>query len=223
MLINLFVLPIALASAFLLPAGHNADMIVLDLPLNAGAAWLAVLAFVGGVSAATGMVAVETLALGTMVSNDLVMPMLLRLLPGRMAGIPDLTRLLLGIRRASIVLLLFLGLLDAWVVSDSYALVSIGLVSFAAAAQLAPGILLGLFWPGARGAGAGAGIAAGPRYGPTRSSCPRSPAQACCRTGSWTPACSGWNGRGHTHYSDWAGWTRSPTRCSGRCWRIQAS
>ncbi len=161
LLINLFVLPIALAGAFLLPAGHNADMIVLDLPLNAGAAWLAVLAFVGGVSAATGMVAVETLALGTMVSNDLVMPMLLRLLPGRMAGIPDLTRLLLGIRRASIVLLLLLGLLYAWVVSDSYALVSIGLVSFAAAAQLAPGILLGLFWPGARGAGAGAGIAAG--------------------------------------------------------------
>ena len=161
LLINLFVLPIALAGVLLLPAGHNADMIVLDLPLSAGASWLAVLAFVGGVSAATGMVAVETLALGTMVSNDLVMPALLRLLPGRMAGIPDLTRLLLGIRRASIVLLLLLGLLYTWVVGDSYALVSIGLVSFAAAAQLAPAILLGLFWSGARGAGAGAGIAAG--------------------------------------------------------------
>ncbi len=161
LLINLFVLPIALAGVLLLPPGHNADMIVLDLPLSAGASWLAVLAFVGGVSAATGMVAVETLALGTMVSNDLVMPALLRLLPGRMAAIADLTGLLLGIRRASIVLLLLLGLLYTWVVGDSYALVSIGLVSFAAAAQLAPAILLGLFWPGARGAGAGAGIAAG--------------------------------------------------------------
>jgi signal transduction histidine kinase len=161
LLINLFVLPIALAGVLVLPSGHNADMIVLDLPLSAGASWLAVLAFVGGVSAATGMVAVETLALGTMVSNDLVMPALLRLVPGRMAGIADLTGLLLGIRRASIVLLLLLGLLYTWVVGDSYALVSIGLVSFAAAAQLAPAILLGLFWPGARGAGAGAGIVAG--------------------------------------------------------------
>ena len=161
LLINLFVLPIALAGVLLLPAGHNADMIVLDLPLSAGAAWLAVLAFVGGVSAATGMVAVETLALGTMVSNDLLMPALLRLLPGHMAGIADLTPLLLGIRRASIVLLLLLGLLYMRIVGDSYALVSIGLVSFAAAAQLAPAILLGLFWSGARAAGAGAGIAAG--------------------------------------------------------------
>ncbi len=161
LLINLFVLPIALAGVLLLPAGTNADMIVLDLPLSAGASWLAVLAFVGGVSAATGMVAVETLALGTMVSNDLVMPALLHLLPGRMAGIPDLTRLLLGVRRASIVLLLLLGLLYTWVVGGSYALVSIGLVSFAAAAQLAPAIVVGMFWSGARAAGAGAGIAAG--------------------------------------------------------------
>jgi signal transduction histidine kinase len=161
LLINLFVLPIALAGALLLPAGHNADMIVLDLPLNVGASWLAVLAFVGGVSAATGMVAVETLALGTMVSNDLVMPALLRLLPGRMAAITDLTPLLLAIRRASIVLLLLLGLLYMRIVGDSYALVSIGLVSFAAAAQLAPAILFGLFWSGARAIGAGAGIAAG--------------------------------------------------------------
>ena len=161
LLINLFVLPIALAGVLLLPAGTNADMIVLDLPLSAGASWLAVLAFVGGVSAATGMVAVETLALGTMVSNDLVMPALLRLLPGRMAGIPDLTRLLLGVRRASIVLLLLLGLLYTWVVGGSYALVSIGLVSFAAAAQLAPAIVVGMFWSGARAAAAGAGIAAG--------------------------------------------------------------
>jgi signal transduction histidine kinase len=89
------------------------------------------------------------------------MPVLLRLLPGRMAGIADLTDLLLGIRRASIVLLLLLGLLYARVVGGSYALVSIGLVSFAAAAQLAPAIVIGLFWSGARTAGAGAGIAAG--------------------------------------------------------------
>jgi signal transduction histidine kinase len=161
LLINLFVLPIALAGVLLLPSGHNADMIVLDLPLSTGASWLAVLAFVGGVSAATGMVAVETLALGTMVSNDLVMPVLLRLLPGRMAAMPDLTRLLLGIRRASIVLLLLLGLLYAWVVGGRYALVAIGLVSFAAAAQLAPAIVVGMVWSGARTAGAAAGIAAG--------------------------------------------------------------
>ena len=161
LLINLFVLPIALAGDLLLPAGRNPDLIVLDLPLAAGAGWLAVLAFLGGVSAATAMVVVETLALGAMVSNDLVMPVLLRLLPRRVAAMRDLTRVVLQIRRVSIIVVLALGLIYMQVIGQTYALFSIRLVSFAAIAQLAPAIVLGLYWRGAGAVGAMAGLIAG--------------------------------------------------------------
>jgi signal transduction histidine kinase len=133
-------------------------MVVLTLPLAAGARWLSLLAFIGGLSAATAMVVVESVALSTMVCNDLVMPALLRF-AGPPAG--DLTRLLLGIRRIAIVGVVLLGFLYMQAVGDTYALVSIGLVSFAAAAQFAPAILLGLFWRRATRLGAILGIGAG--------------------------------------------------------------
>jgi signal transduction histidine kinase/Na+/pantothenate symporter len=156
--INLFVLPIALAGLLLLPKGGDADMVVLTLPLAAGARWLSLLALIGGLSAATAMVLVESVALSTMVCNDLVVPVLLRL-PGRRRA--NLSGVLLGVRRAAIVGVVLLGLLYMRQVGDTYALVSIGLMSFCAAAQFAPAIVLGLFWRGATRAGALAGIASG--------------------------------------------------------------
>ena len=81
LLINLFVLPVALAGLLVLPSGSSPDLFVLNLPLHAGARWLAVIAFIGGLSAATSMVVVESIALSTMICNDLVMPVLLRLAP----------------------------------------------------------------------------------------------------------------------------------------------
>jgi Na+/proline symporter/nitrogen-specific signal transduction histidine kinase len=154
--INLFVLPIAWGGLLLLGPQADADSFVLALPLQAGLPALALLAYLGGLSAATGMVVVEAIAVGTMVSNDLVLPALLR----RGAGAGLAARLLL-VRRAAIVALLALGWLYLQLAGESRSLVSIGLVSFAAVAQFAPALLLGLYWQGGTKAGALAGLAAG--------------------------------------------------------------
>ena len=159
LLINLFVLPIALGGLLYFGAGRvDAETFVLSLPLAAGMPVLALAAFVGGLSAATGMVIVEAIAVSTMVCNDLVLPLLLR---RRSAQGRDLTGTLLFIRRAVIVALLLLGWLYFRVAGEAYALVSIGLISFAAVAQFAPALLGGLYWKGGTRNGALAGLAAG--------------------------------------------------------------
>lgn len=171
-LINLFVLPIAFGGLLYFgPGNANADAFVLLLPLAEGALWLALAVFIGGLSAATGMVIVESIAVATMVCNDLVVPVLLRLgLLGGPAGpgaagaaiaSGDLTRLLLGIRRGVILVLLLLGWLYYHVAGEAYALVSIGLISFAAVAQFAPAALGGMYWKGGTQAGALAGLGTG--------------------------------------------------------------
>jgi Na+/proline symporter/signal transduction histidine kinase len=160
--INVFVLPIALAGLMAFPDGTVApDAFVLALPLSAGATNLALLVFLGGLSAATAMVIVETIALAGMICNDLVMPALLRLAPDRIAAMTDVTRLLLRIRRVAMVAVLGLGYAYFRLLDGSYALVSIGLVSFAAAAQFAPVLLGAVFWRGGTRQGAIAGLGAG--------------------------------------------------------------
>jgi len=160
--INIFVLPIALGGMMHFPAGTvDADTFVLTLPLSEGKTWLALLAFVGGLSASTGMVIVETIALSTMVCNDLVMPILLRLKALRLTERADLSSLLIGIRRAAIVFILALGYVYFYLAGEAYALVSIGLISFSAVAQFAPAMLGGLFWKGGTRLGALSGLSAG--------------------------------------------------------------
>jgi hypothetical protein len=160
--INVFVLPIAFGGLLHFPAGSvDADTFVLTLPMAEKQELLALLVFIGGLSAATGMVIVETIALSTMVCNDLVMPVLLRLRSLRLNERPDLTGLLLGIRRGAIVLILLLGYLYFKLAGEAYALVSIGLISFAAVAQFAPVVLGGIFWKGGTRAGAMAALIAG--------------------------------------------------------------
>src|SRR5258706_2279662 len=108
--INLFVLPIAFGGNLHFAQGTvDADTYVLTLPMAAKQEGLALLVFIGGLSAATGMVIVETIALSTMVCNDLVMPVLLRLKSLRLAERRDLTALLIGIRRGAILSILLLG------------------------------------------------------------------------------------------------------------------
>lgn len=169
--INLFVLPIAIGG--MLHFDHQiaaADTFVLMLPIAEEQYGLALLVFVGGLSAATGMVIVETVALSTMISNDFVMPILLDWrsysdeLPDVLnleqdAG--DLTGLLLGIRRVSIVIILLLGYFYFQISDRSLGLVSIGLISFAAVAQFAPAILGGMYWKGGTKRGALVGLSAG--------------------------------------------------------------
>ncbi|MEF9602148.1 sensor histidine kinase [Paracoccus sp. PXZ] len=161
LLINIFVLPIAIGGMLIFgDGGAGAESYVLTLPLSQGAEWLALLAYLGGLSAATGMIIVETVAVSTMVCNDLVMPALLR--GGRFARTGgDLTRLLLNIRRAAIFLVLLLGYLYFRVAGEAYALVSIGLISFAAVAQFAPALLGGMYWRGATRVGALGGLIGG--------------------------------------------------------------
>ncbi|MDP2678880.1 MAG: sensor histidine kinase [Rhodoferax sp.] len=160
--INLFVLPIALGGLLYFGPGQmNADNFVLSLPLAAGQPALALFAFIGGLSAATGMVIVETIAVSTMVCNELVMPLLLRTRHFRSEAEHDLTRVLLLIRRAAILGVLVLGYVYFHLAGEAYALVSIGLISFAAVAQFAPAVLGGLYWKGATRRGALVGLLAG--------------------------------------------------------------
>ncbi|GAB5602032.1 ATP-binding protein [Thermus sp. FJN-A] len=151
LLINLPVVPLALLGRLLLP-GENPDLYVLALPLEANSPLLALLAFLGGVSAATAMVVVEGLALSILVSNHLLSPLLLRF--------KALGSLLLW-RRLSILLVMLLAYLYFRLAGEAYALVAMGLISFVAVAQLAPAGLLGLFWKGATPQGALAGLLGG--------------------------------------------------------------
>ena len=159
---NLFVLPIAFGGLLHFPDGSvNADTFVLTLPMSQRQEWLALLVFIGGLSAATGMVIVETIALSTMVCNDLVMPPLLRFTRARFMQHEELSSLLLDIRRAAIVSILLLGYLYYLIAGEAYALVSIGLISFAAVAQFAPVVIGGLYWRSGTRAGALAGLSLG--------------------------------------------------------------
>jgi Na+/proline symporter/signal transduction histidine kinase len=162
LLINIFVLPIAFGGLLHFPGGGvDADTFVLTLPMAEKQEALALLAFIGGLSAATGMIIVATIALSTMVSNDLVMPVLLRVARLHLNERANLTGLILSIRRVTIGSMLLLGYAYVRLIGDSYALVSIGLVSFTAAVQFAPAIIGGIFWKGASRAGAFAGLAGG--------------------------------------------------------------
>jgi len=104
------------------------------------------------------MVIVEAIAVSTMVCNDLVLPLLLRL---KAFARRDVSGTLLFIRRAVIVLLMLLGWLYYRIAGEAYALVSIGLISFAAVAQFAPALLGGMYWKGGTRNGALAGLSAG--------------------------------------------------------------
>lgn len=160
--INVFVLPIAFAGLMHFPPGQvDADTFVLTLPMAHRQEALALFVFVGGLSAATGMVIVETIALSTMICNDLVMPLLLRWKALALRESRDLSRLLLGIRRGAIVGLMMLGYAYYRIAGEAYALVSIGLVSFAAVAQFAPAMLGGMYWRGATRSGALTGLSLG--------------------------------------------------------------
>ena len=160
-LINLFVVPIAIAGLLTFaPDKVDGDMYVLALPLVAGSDVLAIVAFVGGLSAGTAMVIVESVALAIMVSNDIVMPMVLKRREAYVTGSADIGTLLLAVRRLAIFAILLLAYLYYRLAGDAQ-LASIGLLSFAAVAQLAPAFLGGLIWRRATARGAIAGMSAG--------------------------------------------------------------
>lgn len=160
--INIFVLPIAFGGMLHFNSGNvDADTFVLTLPMSENKEVLALFVFIGGISAATGMVIVATIALSTMICNDIVMPVLLRLNFFNLATKGDLSNFLLTIRRGSIMLVLLLGYAYFRFIGEYYTLVSIGLISFTAVAQFAPAILGGIFWKGGTRSGALSGLVLG--------------------------------------------------------------
>jgi Na+/proline symporter/signal transduction histidine kinase len=167
--INIFVIPLALAGEALFAAGSiDRDMTVLLLPLSANASLMALIAFIGGLSAATAMVIVESVALAIMISNDLVMPFVLRrrglsggVAPSRQAArAGDIGRFVLKVRRVAIVAVILLAYIYYRAAADA-ALAAIGLLSFAAVAQIAPAFIGGLLWRRGTALGAGAGLTVG--------------------------------------------------------------
>jgi Na+/proline symporter/signal transduction histidine kinase len=160
-LINLFVVPIATAGLLTFPTGGlDGDMFVLGLPLKAHSELFALIAFIGGLSAATAMVIVESVALAIMVSNDLVMPLALKR-GTTPAGAPSVAGArLLAVRRIAIFAILLLAYVY-YRSAGAAQLASIGLLSFAAIAQFAPAFFGGLIWKRGTAAGAIAGMSAG--------------------------------------------------------------
>lgn len=164
LLINLFVLPVAFGGELIRGAAPlDADGYVLSLPLQHGQQALALLAFLGGFSAASGMIIVETTALSVMISNNIVMPILVGwpqfATPTTRLGSAGTT--VLTIRRFAILGVLLLAYLYYRKVTPHYSLVSVGMISFVAMAQFTPAMLGGLFWKQGNLAGTRLGLWSG--------------------------------------------------------------
>jgi Na+/proline symporter/signal transduction histidine kinase len=159
--INLFVIPIAIAGLVTFPFGAvDSDMYVLALPIEGNAPLLSIGIFVGGLSAATAMVIVECVALSVMVSNDIVVPLVLQRTPETRAGHKDFGDFLLRVRRFAIFAIMVMAYLYYRALGNTQ-LAAIGLLSFAAIAQLAPAFFGGLFWRRATARGAMGGMLVG--------------------------------------------------------------
>lgn len=158
-LFSLFVVPVVALGA--LTDGvraHDADTLILALPMSHHAPFLAVLVFLGGLSAATAMVVVASIALATMISNDIAVPLLWS---QRLERGASLGRRVLWLRRAVIGGLAVLAFTYYRSTAEATSLAAIGVLSFAAVAQFAPGILAALYWEGATRAGVYWGMFAG--------------------------------------------------------------
>ncbi|WP_025053965.1 sensor histidine kinase [Sulfitobacter noctilucicola] len=161
MAMSLFVMPIAVVGLDLLPAGSNPDLFVLTLPLSQNQNGLAMLSFLGGFSSATSMVIVAALALSTMVSNHIVMPIWLASRQGGATQSGDVRNVVILARRMSILLIMGLGFSYYRLSGGSGALAAIGTISFGGVAQFLPALAGGIFWRGATRSGALAGLAVG--------------------------------------------------------------
>ncbi|MBD1586511.1 hybrid sensor histidine kinase/response regulator [Pseudomonas typographi] len=159
-LASLFVIPIALAGQMHLPASVLPDSFVISLPLAEAHPALALLAFLGGASAATGMVIVASVALSTMVSNDILLPWLLRRQNAE-RPFEAFRHWMLSVRRVSIVVILLLAYVSYRLLGSTASLATIGQIAFAAITQLAPAMLGALYWKQANRQGVFAGLGAG--------------------------------------------------------------
>jgi Na+/proline symporter/signal transduction histidine kinase len=162
LLINIFVIPTALAGELLFAnQSVNPDSYVLAIPLKFNQKILTLLTYIGGFSAATSMIIVETIALSVMISNNLVMPIVLKSKKLQETFKGSLSNLVNNIRRTSIVMIILLAYLYYKTIAEHYSLVSIGMVSFTAVAQFTPAIIGGIFWKTGNRKGALTGLMVG--------------------------------------------------------------
>lgn len=155
-LVHLFVMPIALGGILYTGSQTGADYLVLTLPMESGHQWLALLAFIGGFSAAAGMVIIESVALSTMFLNHLIMPIVVRFKPRSWFPV-----LLINLKRLGVFLAVFLGYFYYQLLGETHRLMNIGLISFIAIAQFGPALIGGLYWNRGNRTGAITGIVLG--------------------------------------------------------------
>jgi len=162
LLINVFVIPTALGGQILFANQNiNPDSYVLEIPLKFNQKILTLFTYIGGFSAATSMIIVETIALSVMISNNLVMPVVLKSKKLQEIFKGNLSNLVNNIRRTSIVMIILLAYLYYKTIAEHYSLVSIGMISFTAVAQFTPAIIGGIFWKGGKRKGALIGLILG--------------------------------------------------------------
>ncbi len=146
LLIGLPSVPMALAGAAQLPASVSPDLYVLALPQAGGHHLLALLAYLGSLSAATGMMILSGLTLSIMLGNHGFGSRLLDGIAGGAAA-ADLRPRVLAFRRAGILAVFLMSWLYSRAMSDTEALSDFGLMSFTALSQLAPAVLLAVYRP----------------------------------------------------------------------------
>ena len=141
-------------------AGEDPYLQVLAVPMLHGGKIAAMLTLLGGVSAGAAMVVVETTAISAMVSNEIVLPLFSRVMPGRLSD-DRLGRLILRVRRGTILAIAVLAWLYYVGIGGSEAPTELGLTALTAFAQLLPALVGGIFWRRGHVHGAMAGIGAG--------------------------------------------------------------
>ncbi len=161
LLINIFVIPVTFVGNQLFEGqGIAADTYVLAIPLSTGQDAIAVIAFLGGFAASTSMIIVSSIALGLGLSNNIIIPGVIRTLnlktqADRIGSWAKYSR------RISIGLVILLAYIFFRLIAEPFSLVFIGLTSFVAVAQFLPATIGGLFWKGANRKGAAAGLVVG--------------------------------------------------------------
>jgi Na+/proline symporter/signal transduction histidine kinase len=162
LLINIFVIPITMAGGFIFQNyAVNPDMYVLSLPIHFSAEFLAIIAYIGGFSAATGMIIVETIAISVMVSNNLLMPIFLGITKSKSLINRNPKSFVQYIRRFAIGLIIILGYFYFKFITEKFSLVSIGMTSFVLIAQFTPLVFGGIFWKKGTQKGAVFGLISG--------------------------------------------------------------
>ncbi|GGD79579.1 PAS domain-containing hybrid sensor histidine kinase/response regulator [Croceicoccus mobilis] len=155
------IVPVMLAGGVLGPQGTSPDMLMIALPLHFDAGWLAILAFIGGLSASTGMVIVTGIALSNMIANDLLVPLIFREQMRQRGAARSVGRALVMLRRGTIAALFLLTLFYLSAIDRTATLAGLGEIAFAGVAQFAPGLILGFTWRKANRAGMIAGLLIG--------------------------------------------------------------